>query len=362
MSEHDPIPADADLPPSAAPEPADITDWADEPPPETGRLPLSLLTNLRALSEDMTPRRLRGVLAELCDRVERGESLDVALSAVRPRLPEGLVALLDVGLAHGRINLLLGSYLDHVRRRSDLRSAIWTSLTYPVLVVAVLLLLGLLVAVLIVPTFGAIFRDFDVELPTLTLVVVSVSRTIRDHGLMLLVGLAALLCLLWGALRLFGGPALPQQTFRSIPCIGRVYRWASLAGFTETLAMLVDLRAPLPQALRLAGQTTDDLTLGERAGRLAADLDAGVPLESAAEGTTRLGRELGGVLRWAGQPRLFADALRSSGEIFAARSRVELHLLTWLLEPLLLLAVAVSLGLCMVAMFLPLIKLLNDLS
>lgn len=364
MSEHD-VPADD--PNRPAFEGEEITEWVDDfpedlPAASNGRLPLSLLTNLRALSEDMTPRRLRGVLGELCDRVERGETLAVAMSAVRSRLPQGLVELFDVGLARGRIDLLLGSYLDHVRRLSDVRSAIRTSLAYPALMATIVTLLGLMLSLLIVPMFGAIFEDFDVELPALTIMIVSASRLIREQGLIVLLGVGGLLVTAWGVLRVLGGPALPQQAFRSIPCIGRVFRWASLAGFTETLAMLVEMRSPLPEALRLAGRTTDDLALAERAGRLATQLEQGAPLEDAAQGSANLGRELGGVMRWAGHPRLFADALRSSSEIFAARSRVELHLLSWLFEPLLVFFVAISVGLCLVAMFLPLIKLLNDLS
>jgi type IV pilus assembly protein PilC len=364
MSEHDPSPADADLPPPLAPEPAEITDWADAPPPPPadGRLPLALLTNLRALSEDIAPRRLRGVLGELCDRVERGETLDVALSAVRPQLPPGLVTLLDLGLARGRIDLLLGSYLDHVRRLSDLRSAIWTSLTYPLLMLTAVVGLGLLATLVIIPMFIAIFEDFDVQLPLITVAFVSVSQGVQKYGVQALIGVGLLGLVAWWLMRLLGGPALPQQVFRSIPCVGRVFRWASLAGFTETLAMLTELRSPLPEALRLAGNATDDLTLADRAGRLAAALDGGTPLQEFSQGTPSLGRELGGVLRWADKPRLFADALRSSGEIFAARSRVELHLLTWIFEPLLLLALALFLGLCMVALFMPLINLLNALA
>ncbi|MDZ4685433.1 MAG: type II secretion system F family protein [Planctomycetaceae bacterium] len=363
MSEQDALPDDREATSAAGSTgPQEITDWVDAPPASNGRLPLSLLTNLRALSEDMSPRWLRSVLGELSDRVERGEPLSVAFTAVRQRLPKGLVSLFDVGLARGRIDLLLGSYLDHVRRMSDVRASIWTSLSYPVLLTAVVAILGLLLTLFIVPMFTSIFEDFGTELPALTLFYVSLSRMVRQQGLWILLAVIVLAAGAWGLMRAIGGPALPQRLFREIPCFGRVFRWASLAGFTETLAMLVDMQSPLPEALRLAGQTTDDLTLSERAGKLATALEQGKPLGEHGTGRMPLGRELAGVMRWADKPRLFADALRSSGEIFAARSRVELHLLTWLFEPLLLFGVAVMVGLCLIAMFMPLIKLLNDLS
>lgn len=340
----------------------EITDWMETPPVVAGRLPLSLLTNLRALSEDLTPKRLRSVLAELSDRVERGEPMTVAFSAVRDRLPTGLAALFDVGLARGRVDLLLGSYLDHARRLSDLRRSIWMSLSYPVVLGLLVASVGLLLPLFIVPVFKSIFEDFGTELPWLTQVIVQLSDFLRSRGVWVLLGLGVFITVWWVTLRALGGEALPQRAFRSIPCIGRVFRWASLAGFTETLAILVDMQAPLPVALRMAGQTTDDLTLADRATRLADELDQGRPLEDLSDRFGLLGRELGGVMRWAGKPQLFVDALRSSGEIFAARSRVELHLAAWMFEPFALFFVAVSAGVILLSMFLPLIKLLNDLS
>lgn len=340
---------------------AEVTEWIDSPVP-SGRMPLSLLTNLRALSEDLPRKRLRLVLSELSDRVEHGESLPVAYSAVRDRLPKGMAALFDVGLARGRIDLLLGSYLDHARRLSDLRTSMWVSLAYPVLLAVTVLIICLFLPLFVVPSFKSIFQDFGTELPGITLFFVGLSDLVRNQGLTLLIVCAVGFVCLWGVLRATGGRALPQQLFRSIPCIGRVFRWASLAGFTETLAILIDMQSPLPEALRLAGETTDDHLLADRAKQLAAAMEQGQPPNEPNGARWALGRELGGVMRWAGNNRLFAEALRSSGEIFAARSRVELHLAAWLFEPVMLFVIAVSVGLCVIALFMPLIKLLNDLS
>jgi len=72
--------------------------------------------------------------------------------------------------------------------------------------------------------------------------------------------------------------------------------------------------------------------------------------------------DLGDIFRWANRTDDFVQGLRAASEIFRARSRVQGNLSAWLLEPVLLLLLSVTVGFMVIALFMPLIKLLNDLS
>jgi len=323
------------------------------------RSTLSILTNLRALGEDLSPARSRHAVQQLADRIERGESPLVAFSAVRDRLPESMQTLLQLGLERGRLDLLLSSYLDHTRRMSDIRASLWTSLAYPVFLFVIVMSVCLGMMLYITPMFGRIFEDFGTELPFLTQAILNFTRFLRMDGVYILGGLFLLALAFWLILQMLGGPALSQKVFRSIPCIGSVYRWASLASATELLAMLVELELPLPAAFRTVARATDDYALANGLTESARQLNTGVPVSDHA---LPLPLELHAILRWANQPAVFVDALRSSSQVFSARSRVDLHLTRWMLEPIAVFLVAIGVGTTAISLFLPLVKLLNDLA
>lgn len=320
---------------------------------------LSLLTSLRALSEDLPQPRVRQAIHDMADRIERGEAVPIALAAVQERLPSSLAALLSIGLNHGRLDELLTDYLDHTRRLADVRIALRMALVYPAFLIGCGLCLAVALAWFVMPIFENIYSDFGVELPYLTRLLLRISQGTRRFGLGLLVGLLVLCCLVWLALRTLIGPEGPQRLFRQIPYLGRVYYWSSLASAGETLAMLIDLQTPLPVAFRTTAQTSDDLTLAAGLRTAAAAAEAGAV---ASEDLQGLPRELRGPFRWGQQPALLSSALRNCSQIFVARSRVELQLTRWMLEPCVLLVIAVGIGVGFVTLFVPLMKLLNDLS
>lgn len=323
------------------------------------RATLSILTNLRALGEDISPARARPAVQQLADRIERGESPLVAFSAVRDQLPESMQTLLQLGLERGRLDLLLSSYLDHTRRLSDIRASLWTSLAYPIFLFAVVMSVCLGMMLYVTPMFAKIFDDFGTELPFLTQAVLNFTRVLRQDGGFILGGLLLVATVIWLVLRSMGGPALPQKVFRRIPCVGSVYRWASLSSASELLAMLVELELPLPLAFRTTARATDDYSLAEGFSVSAGQLTAGVPIN---DRDLALPRELLPTLRWANQPTVFVEALRSSSQVFSARSRVDLHLTRWMLEPIAVFLVAIGVGTTAISLFMPLVKLLNDLS
>src|SRR5262249_15547185 len=140
------------------------------------------------------------------------------------------------------------------------------------------------------------------------------------------------------------------------------FRWASLSNFCQLLATLMELEIPLPQALRAAADVNDDYSLARKARTAAVAIEHG---QSPREAICQPGHclpELGAAFHWAGRGGDFVESLRASGEVFSARSRVQTNLVLWIFEPVILTTLAISVGFLVIALFLPLIKLLNDLS
>src|SRR5690606_13848707 len=119
---------------------------------------------------------------------------------------------------------------------------------------------------------------------------------------------------------------------------------------------------PLPDALEITSGALWDANLRAGSRKLAARVADGDSLDGGASGLAHFPAELRNLFRWEDRGAAFGEMLRQAGVVFAARSRVQLGLLWFIVPPLALLLVGSILTLTVIGLFMPLVKLLNELS
>lgn len=325
--------------------------------------PLMAVMSLRALSEELSHAGQRRAINELATALQGGAPVGEALAAVRSELPARLSRLIELGLKHDRLDWFVEHYLESTRLASESRYRLFTALGYPAMAATAVSTISLFFLLYIVPLFEKIFTDFGTELPGITMVFIDLSRSLRGGvcGVVMLGLLALGIGLIF--MRVIGGAVMLDRLLAEIPVIGAPVRYRMLSDFCELLALLVEARLSLPEALEALSGTIDDTRFQAGARRAASLIRQGIATPTAAElRGTGWPNDLGDIFRWANRTDDFVQGLRAASEIFRARSRVQGNLSAWLLEPVLLLLLSVTVGLMVIALFMPLIKLLNDLS
>ncbi|HET6425621.1 MAG TPA: type II secretion system F family protein, partial [Planctomycetaceae bacterium] len=234
---------------------------------------------------------------------------------------------------------------------------------YPAVTGLAVAMIACFFLLLIVPMFARIFQDFGTQLPELTLLIITISDSLRGGicGIVLLAVIAGGIALL--LMRVVGGAVVFDRMIAELPLIGAPIRYLRLSEFCELLALLIETRVPLNEALDSLADTVDDSRLARGSHFAARLVRQGIESPSAAElRGSGWPSDLGDIFRWSGRPDEFVQGLRAASEIFSARARVQGNLSAWLLEPVLLLMLSIGVGLLVIALFMPLIKLLNDLS
>lgn len=349
---------------SAADEPHALTDVDFiETRPAAVHRPLMAVMSLRALSEELSHAGQRRAINELATALQAGAPAHEALSAVRADLPLRLSRLIELGLKHDRLDWFVEHYLESSRRAAEGRHRLTTALGYPAIAAVAVSAISLFFLLYIVPLFERIFMDFGTELPGLTQLFIDLSRSMRGGACgIVMLGLVAL-AIGMVLVRVFGGAILLDRVLAEVPVIGAPIRYRMLSEFCELLALLVETRMPLPDALESLADTVDDTRLQVGSRRAASLIRQGIVTPTAAElRGSGWPSDLLDIFRWANRTDDFLQGLRAAAEIFRARSRVQGNLSAWLLEPVLLLVLSVTVGLLVLALFMPLIKLLNDLS
>ncbi len=240
---------------------------------------LPIAEGLRAAAEEL-PTRLSAALKDLAASLEAGQPLDAALAALKNRLPPHLRSLMLAGLASGQLGHVLQDYMRHQRHATSLRQA-WMALTYPTLLVSLVLGVALFFAFTVAADVADLARDFGTELPAQTQVLLMISTL--GWPVWLAIGSCLLLLLFIDWLVLSGRG---RQTFISLlPIVGPLRRWLSMSNLSRLLALLVEQQVPLPEALRLSAEVASDPLVRRDVHRVSQRVAAGQSMPEAAQRT-----------------------------------------------------------------------------
>jgi type II secretory pathway component PulF len=328
------------------------------------RAGLPLDQGLAALAREMGKGRLRSVTEALAKDLQAGQSLPEALARQRGRLPPFYAGLVAAGMRTGRISEVLATLTLYARSLVSLRTLIADALFYPTIVLIFAVGLFGFFCLVVLPQFDQIFRDFELRLPLLTELILSLGRHPLQRVVFpaLAAGLGALL--LYGHMR-FREPGhfLWAQVLYSLPLVGTLMRSARLAAFSELLAILVDHQVPLPEAFLLAGQASSDPIMAAEAQHIHEELSQGLSL-----GTVLKGRGL--VPEWVswmtgvGEQRgSLGQTLHLIAEMYRRQVEMRAALLRSVLPPLLVIATAGTMTILFVfTVILPIMTLLEFLS
>ena len=146
-----------------------------------------------------------------------------------------------------------------------------------------------------------------------------------------------------------------------IPFFGASARYASMSEFCSLLAPLVETAVPLPEALQAVASTMQPSHLRSKARSLADHYDGAMGLADAAR-QRGLPKEIVHLLRWEQRGAAFGEILRSWAELFARMASGRSSVISAILAPFLMIGIGIFVGLIVIAMFLPLVRLLNELS
>lgn len=316
------------------------------------------LTQALALtSAQAESRRLKAELEGVTARVQAGESFAQSLSACPDVFNRLFVNLVHVGEQAGLLAEALDRLATHLEQTDALRRKILNALMYPTIILLVAAGATLVLLLKVIPLFAEMFQQADVPLPLPTQLVIRASDTIRMYGIWLVVFTGCIALAFRSAVSHPHGRLLFDRIQLAIPLVGGVLHKGALARFTRSLATLLDGGVPLLQALIATRETLANRYLEQAISAACESLGQGQSLSVAltgAPGWPPLIPSLVGVGEETGR---LASALAHLADYYTIETEYRVQLLTTVLEPLMIVLVAVLIGGLLVAMYLPVFNL-----
>ena len=222
---------------------------------------------LEAVQTAAGASRIERLAAEARAGLMEGEPLSQALERAGGALPAWFTAAIRAGEHSGDLDAVFLTLADHLESTASDRAAITSALIYPAFVAGVAVIVCAVLMVTVAPEIVAMFAATGQDLPPLTLAVLGVVDFIQAYWPWLAGLLAALVALGVASGRV---PALKKRRDRLVlrlPLAGRFLRMNEAASYLRTLALVINSRLPLTEALRFAADVlgTEGFTLEARA-------------------------------------------------------------------------------------------------
>lgn len=320
---------------------------------------MPLVESLRALGDQIDHKAFRSIISEMADQINEGSSFADAIRRyprVFPRLYANMVA---GGEVSGTLDLVLSRLADLLENQSALRRKVTSALTYPILMLFLCLGVVTLLMAYVVPQITQIFKDQGVTLPVPTQIVITISEFVQTFWPLLAAGLAAAVVGIGRWSRTEKGRKAIDRFVLRVPLFGTMVLKVATARLARNLGTLLQSGIEVLSALNVAKNTVGNVILeeaieqaaiGVREGRsLAKELKAAGVFPSLLIHMVAIGERTG---------QLDALLLRSAD---AYENEVNSFLagLTAILEPIMIIFLAVVVGGILAAVMLPMLEMTN---
>ena len=321
---------------------------------------LSVVQSLVILEQQTDDSALAAVIREVRGDVESGMLLSQAM-ARHPRVFDRLyIAMVEAGEAAGILDTVLDRVAVQIEKEMKIRRRVKGAMIYPTLVLcfAVLVLIGMLM--FLVPVFEGIFEDLGGELPPLTKVVVAMSDVFRGYWFVIFPLMGGSV---YGFRRWKRTPAGRQVWDRfklRVPAgIGKVVLKVTMARFSRTLATLVGAGVDIIKALEIAGNTSGNWVVESALGEVRAKVHQGVPIAQPLVENPVFPPLVSQMVKVGEETGELEKMLDKIADFYEDEVDISIQSLTSIVEPLMMLGVGAIVGVIIIAMYLPMFKLLQ---
>jgi len=323
---------------------------------------LSVSRAIEALAHGTKNEYFKEVQLDILEQVKKGTTLKECFASHPDVFNSLYVAMIEAGEESGKLQDSLDILAKQMKTDSELMKRVKGAMTYPLVVLSVMVLIGIAMMIYVVPILVQTFEELEVKLPPTTQLVVYISKTMSTSGPILLVVIAALVYAIRKAFQTTKGKRMLDKAFVKAPVVSNITKQFNTARAARTLSSLLESGVPISEALDITSrviqnhlfadvflEAKDVIQKGEKLSAVFAkypELFSSLLSEMMA-----VGEETGATVKMLGEVAAFYE-----GEVEASTKN-----LSTIIEPLMMVVIGFAVGFFAVSMIQPLYSVIGQL-
>ena len=322
---------------------------------------LPLLRGLRVLEKQEKNPTLKSIIAELALAIEGGSTFSESL-AQHPKVFNRLfINMVKAGELGGVLEVVLNRLAEFMEKAQKIKGKVIAAMFYPVAVLIVATVILLILMVKVVPSFKQVFEGMleGASLPAFTRLVLGISEAIKDHILVTSGVVAACFVVFLLFIRTKFGRHVWDKFKLKMPVLGPVVSKVAISRFTRTLGTLVSSGVPILQALTIVKETAGNVIVSNAVGQVHESVKEGETITAPLEASGVFPPMVISMVDVGEQTGALPEMLLKIADNYDEEVDNAVAAMTSLLEPIMIVFLAVVVGSIVIAMFMPLIELMN---
>jgi type IV pilus assembly protein PilC len=317
---------------------------------------LPILTALDLLIKRQRDKALLGLLENVRERVKGGELLSDAFAA-QQIFPKMYTTTLMAGEKSGNMEEVLSRYIQYQRMVQTFRKKLMVSLVYPALLVSVVTVMLIFLITYVVPKFADLFNNLGAQLPAITVFMLAIGLNAQKYAWIVVLALGSAGFLMWRWKQSDRGAETIDKFLLSLPLIGEIRLKYQVANFSRVLATLLQGGLPLVPAMETAGASMSSRQMLNGINAAADRVREGQALAKSLE-TQKLFPDLAVEMLEVGESTGALPAMLSSvAEFYEEDVQTALGAAMALIEPMILIIMAVFVGGILLSLYMPIFTL-----
>ncbi len=321
---------------------------------------VSVVQALVTLEEQTDDKYLAEVIADVRSEVEGGVILSKAL-AQHPKVFNRLfVAMVEAGESSGTLDTVLDRLAVQIEKEAQIKRRVKGAMVYPAVVISFASLVLTFMLLFIIPVFVNVFDDLNGELPKLTQIVMKASYALRHYWFIIFPAIAGLIFGFRRWKQSDSGRKVWDRFKLKIPMkIGDVVHKIALARFSRTLSTLVSSGVDIIKALEITGATSGNWVVEQSLADIRVRVHEGVPISQPLQEDPVFPAMVAQMVKIGEETGELDNMLGKVADFYEDEVDSSIQSLTSIIEPILMILVGIMVGTIVIAMYLPMFKMLT---
>jgi type IV pilus assembly protein PilC len=325
---------------------------------------LSLMRGIEVLKRQMKNQQMRDALDGIADSIASGGTFSEALTA-HPKIFDDLyINMVKAGEAGGVLEVVLARLADFAEKSEKIKNKVKGAMIYPSVVLFAAIAITAFLLVMVIPKFKQVFADMlgGQSLPAVTEFVISASEFVQHNGIMVAVAVVSVVVICKIVARTEAGSYFFDMLKLKMPVTGTLAQRSAVSRFTRTLGTLLSSGVPILQSLVITRDTTGNKVLTKAIQDVHDAVKEGESMTQPLSHCTVFPPMVVSMVEVGEETGALAEMLTRIADTYDDEVDNAVAGMTAAIEPALIIVLAVVVGTIVIAMFLPMVKIIGSVS
>ena len=322
---------------------------------------VTIMSCLDILRQQTENKKLKHIIGKIYEEVQKGLTFSEALKNHKNVFPELLINMVEAGEVSGNLDTIMDRMANHYEKEFKINNKIKSAMVYPIILSVVSIGVVIFLITFVMPTFMEMFEGGDTPLPAPTRILLSFSDILQQYWYLFIGGIILVAVGINQVLKVEKGRLLVDKIQLKFPIIKGITEKTITSRFTRTLSTLSASGVSLLQSLEIVANVVGNKVVGDGLNTAKEEIRKGVSLSDTIKGIGVFPLMVTSMIEVGEESGSLDEILEKTAAFYDDELEAALQKLTTMVEPLMIVAMALIIGFIVISMVLPMFDMFGTL-